>query len=569
MVTRASGTLLKTIALPRVPTGNAGFDQVLRGGLPQSRTTLFSGGPGTGKSILGLEFLVRGTMAGEPGVLVVFEERPAAIRANALTLGWDLAALEQRKLLLLIDGHIDYEMTTSGSFDLKGLLSIVEGAAREIKAERLVFDAIDVLLRYFNDSAREREQLFLLNDWLVDHKFTSVLTVKRGSASEANGHYEFLDYLADCVVHMDQRVREQVTTRRLRVIKYRGSDYGKNEYPYIAGPGGLKFIPLSGAELRHKPLGPPVTSGSRKLDEILGGGYPQGCCVLISGPSGTGKTTLSSVFACAAAKRKEKVLFIGFEESIEALVGSMLSSGTDLRPSLKSGILRSLTAMPETMGIEEHLVRVVDVMREFSPQHVVLDAISAVRRTGAAQASFDFLVRLITVCRESGITLLVVNQTDESGKAGDIAGQQASSLVDTIVALRYIESGGETNRIIDVVKSRGMHHSNQLREFRITNHGVDIAEVYASGGGVLTGTARVEKEAEDDLDLRRAEAQMAAKKAEVNRRKAELEAETARLQAALGAAEIEVSELEIEAARARENRAARMSKRREGGNART
>lgn len=564
MKTRTNGAgtpEVKPIELPRVPTGNPGVDQVLFGGVPKHRTTLLSGGPGCGKSILGLEFLIRGAQAGYPGVLVVFEERPDAVRANALTLGWDVEALEREKRLAIIDAHIDYEMTTSGSFDLRGLLAIIEGTAKEIKAERLVLDALDVLLRYFNDSGKEREQLFALNDWLMEHKFTSVLTVKRSASHENNGHYEFLDYLADCVIHLDQRVTEQVTTRRLRVVKYRGSDYGRNEYPFITGRGGLKFIPVSGAELRHKALGPPVTSGSGKLDEILGGGYPKGCCVLIAGPSGTGKTTLVSVFACAAARRKEKVLFIGFEESVEALVSAMVSTGTDLRPALKAGVLKSLTAMPETMGIEEHLVRVVDAIREFSPQHVVLDAISAIRRTGAQQASFDFLVRLVTVCRESGITLLVVNQTDGNSQTGEIAGQQAASLVDTIVSMRYIESSGETNRLIDIVKSRGMHHSNQLREFQITSNGINVADVYASGGGVLTGTARLEKEAWDAIEFRRAQAQIEAKKSEVDQRKAELHAETNRRHAAIKEAEIELSELLIEADKAKESRSERLHRR--------
>jgi len=549
------------VQLPRVATGNPGLDEVLFGGLPKGRTTLFSGGPGCGKSILGLEFLVRGALAGHPGILVPFEEHIDAVRANALTLGWDLAALEKQNLIMLVDAHVDHEMVLSGNFDLHGLLGIIDGAARFLKAERLVLDAIDVLLRYFNDAAREREQFFFLNDWLLNRKLTTVLTVKRSDFGNGSGRYEFLDYLADCVVHLDQRVNQQVTTRRLRVVKYRGSNYGRNEYPYVTAPGGITVIPISGAELRHKPLGNPFTSGQPQLDEMLGGGYPQNSCILIAGASGTGKTTLVSLFARTACERGERVLFVGFEESAEALTGAMLSSGTDLRPALKAGTLRPLTSMPEAMGIEEHLVRVAKAIEEFGPHHVVLDAMSAVRRMGSDRAAFDFMVRLVGLCREHGITLLFTNQTKGNEQMGEIAGEETSSLVDTILSLRYIEVGSETNRTIGVVKSRGMSHSNQLREFRITDNGVELAEVYSGEGGVLTGAARQEQEARDAAERRRTTAVVEAKRSEIQRRKAELEAETARLSAAVEQAEIELTQLEIERNKLREDQDTRYAMR--------
>ncbi len=495
---------------------------------------------------MGLEFLVRGALAGQPGILVPFEERVEAVRANALTLGWDLAALEKQNLIMLVDAHIDHEMILSGRFDLHGLLAIIDGAARFMKAERLVLDAIDVLLRYFNDPAREREQFFFLNDWLLNRGLTTVLTVKRSDFSNAAGRYEFLDYLTDCVVHLDQRVNQQVATRRLRVIKYRGSNYGRNEYPYVTGPGGITVIPISGAELRHKPLGKPVTSGQVQVDEMLGGGYTQNSCILIAGPSGTGKTTLASIFTRAACERGEKVLFVGFEESAEALTSAMLSSGTDLRPAIKKGSLLPLTAMPEAMGIEEHLVRIAKAVDEFAPQYMVLDAMSAVRRMGSDRAAFDFLVRLVGLSREKGITFLLTNQTKGNEQMGELAGEEASSLVDTIISLRYIEVGGETNRLIGIVKSRGMKHSNQLREFRITDGGVELAKIYVGEGGVLTGAARQEKEAQDATEYRRTVAVMEAKRSEILRRKAELQAETARLTAAVEQAEIELTQIEIE-----------------------
>jgi circadian clock protein KaiC len=453
-----SPTAAAPLALPKVPTGNEGIDRILRGGLPEGRTTLLSGGPGCGKSLLALEFAVRSARTGHPAIFIPFEERLEAVRANAGTLGWNLEDLESRKLLFLLDARIDYESVRTGSFDLKGLLAMVQGIARSMKSNRLCLDAIDALLRLYNDKAREREQLLILNEWLTDHGFTSVLTVKRTEGHEADTHYEFLDYLADCVIHLDQRVSAQVTTRRFRVIKYRGSGYGRNEYPYVIGEQGIRVVPISSVELRHQGLGPRLTTGLSELDRMLGGGYLKASAILIAGAAGTGKTTLASIFSCSAANRQERVLYIGFEESMEAVVSSMLSSGTDLRPALKAGLLKPLTAMPESMGSEEHLLRVLDAVEGFRPDHVVLDAVSATKRIGSERAAFEFLVRLLNVCRETGITTILLNQTSGVIQSAEVAGEEISSIVDAILFLRYTEIGGEINRLISVTKSRGSQH---------------------------------------------------------------------------------------------------------------
>lgn len=545
----------------KAATGNAGLDEILRGGFPVGRTTLLSGGPGSGKSLLALEFMLGGAEAGEPGIFVPFEERADAVRTNALTLGWDLAALERQGRIFVLDTHIDHETIVSGSFDLKGLLSIVEGVIRDMGTKRLALDAIDVLLRFFNDTTREREQLFALNDWLLEHAVTTVLTVKRSVNDDGNSRYEFLDYLADCVLHLDQRVVEQVTTRRLRVLKYRGSDYGRNEYPFVTAAGGLRIIPVSGVELRHQPLGEPVSSGRRELDEALGGGYLRASSVLVAGASGTGKTTLASTFACAAAARGEKVMMISFEESIEAVASAMLSSGTDLRPGLQSGLIRPVTAMPEAMGVEEHLLRILDCIEAFEPDHVIVDAISATRRMGSGHSAFEFLVRLLSPCRERGITTILLNQTSDDGTIFQIAGHELSSLVDSIIFLRYVESGGETNRVLSIIKSRGRNHSNQLREFRISNSGVELASIYSGKGEVLTGAARQEKEANDAVELRRIEAHIQAKQREIDRHRAEMQAEEARRLAALDQAELELRQMEMERDKAREAQDARLQMR--------
>jgi circadian clock protein KaiC len=480
------------------------------------------------------------------------------VRTNALTLGWDLAQWE-REGQFYLDARVEHDTVIAGSFDLKGLLAIIDGIIQEIGARRLALDAIDVALRFYNDPAREREQLFVLNDWLLERGITTAITVKRSEGQENSFRYEFLDYLADCVIHLDQRVADQVTTRRLRVVKYRGSDYGRNEFPYVTTCGGLRVIPISTTELRHKPLGESVTSGHPALDETLGGGYRQAACVLIAGASGTGKTTLASTFARAACERGERVLYISFEESVEGIISAMMSSQTDLRPAIRSGALRTLTAMPEAMGAEEHLVRIIDALLDFSPQHAILDAISAARRFGNERAGFDFLVRLLYPCRERGITVLVLNQTPGAVLAGSLSGEEVSSVVDTIVFLRYVEVGGETNRVVSVVKSRGSAHSNQIREFRITASGIDFAKVYTGEGGVLTGAARQEQEALDAVELRRHGALIEAKQREIARRKAELESENARLAAAIGQAEAELQGMELEQIELRESRRERGS----------
>jgi circadian clock protein KaiC len=532
--------------LPKVSTGNVGLDKILLGGIPAGRTTLLSGGPGCGKTLVGLEYLVRGAQAGEPGILVPFEERTDAIRANALTLGWDLAALERDQKLAIVNARIDRGTLVSGSFDLQGMLAIIEGLARDLGATRLVLDAIDILLRYYDNPAREREQLFLLHDWLIERGFTTILTVKRSGEEAGIRQYEFMDYLADCVLHLDQRVAEQVTTRRIRVVKYRGSDSGHNEYPYVTTPKGVRIIPISDIELRHIPLTERMTSGHPVLDDILGGGYFRGSSILIAGPSGTGKTTLASVFMRAACARKERVLFVGFEESPESIVQSMLSSGTDLRSAVESGALYPITAMPEALGAEEHLMRILGSFDQFRPHHVVVDAVSAAVRIGSGRTAFELVVRLLNACRGQGSTAILLNQTIGIAERAAIAGEELSSLVDAILHLRFVEIGGETNRVLSILKSRGTAHSNQLREFRITSQGIDILPVFGGAGGVVTGAARQEQEMREAAEARQLVGFLVTKRKEIARRRAELAAETARMAASIEEAESELANMELE-----------------------
>lgn len=460
--------------LPKVPSGVAGLDEILSGGLPEGRTTLVSGGPGTGKTMLGLEFLYRSALAGQAGIFLLFEERAEVIRRNALAMGWDLAALEEDGKLFLLEARLDRNAILSGDFTIAPLLAIIQGQARKIGAKRIVIDAIDVLLRIYNDARRQQNELYGLHDWLIENGFTTILTAKKSESSERTSQYEFLDYMADCVIVLDLRVLGQVTTRRLRVIKYRGSAFASNEYPYIIGEEGNVLMPISTVSLDHMALGPRISSGNAALDEVLGGGYRRATSILITGASGTGKTTLACTFVQAACNRGEKVLYISFEESSDAVLSSMLSPGIDLRPAVKSGNLEFQTVMPEAMGAEQHLARAFRQMDRFKPDHIVVDAISACTRMGSEQAAFDYLMRLVDRCKREGITCLMTNQLGGVDQQADFSGIGFSSLLDTIIFLRYVELRREIARSLLVLKSRGSKHSNRYHQYAITDEGIQI-----------------------------------------------------------------------------------------------
>jgi len=460
--------------IPKVSTQIAGLDEVLEGGLPRGKTTLVSGGPGSGKTVLGLEFLCRGALSGEPGVFVTFEERAEAVRTNAMSMGWDLAALEKAGKVAIVEARLKGEEVVSGDFDIHGILAIVEGHAKRIRAKRVVIDALDVLMRIYGDAQRERSELYRLHDWLIDRKLTSVLSVKAQLDGDIH-RYEFLDFMADCVIRLDHRVQGHVATRRLRVIKYRGSGFGTNEYPYVISERGIVLFPLTKAELTHQPLGPKVSSGLAGLDAMMDGGFRRAACILIAGSSGTGKTTLASAFARAASRRHEKVLYLSFEESEEALIAGMLSAGIDLRPALRAQRLMVQTALPEAMGSDNHLIRALEAMDSFKPDHLIIDAISACIRMGSEQAAFDYLMRLVAVVKERGITAILTNQTSGLLDGGEeLSGIGFSSVVDAVIQLRFVDAGSEIGRQILVVKSRGSGHSNRRESYYITEHGIEF-----------------------------------------------------------------------------------------------
>lgn len=461
--------------LEKMPTRIPGLDEILEGGLPAGRTSLLSGGPGSGKSIIGLEFLYRGALAGRPGVYVTFEESGEQIRRNAATLGWDLRALEESGTLYLIDAQIDPGAATSGEFNLGGMLAILDAKTRETGADRIVIDALDGLMRFFSDPLQQQNQLLVLHRWLMGRGLTSLLTVKAYNGSGIPSRHDFLDFLADCVLVLDQEIKGRVATKVLRVVKYRGSAYGGNAYPFLVTGEGLCFHPITDVLMNYGTPGRMITSGNAELDAVLGGGLQHGASVLISGQPGTGKTALASTFARAACIEGMKVLYVDYEESRESMLSGMRSLGIRLEPALAASELEILALMPESMGAEEHLHLILRTIERFRPDHVVVDAISACHRIAGQAAAFDFLLRLNSFCRDRGITVLLINQARARFSSDhEFSGIGLSSIIDTILTLHFRDMGDEVRRFLLVLKSRGKRHSNRYHPFFLTDRGIAV-----------------------------------------------------------------------------------------------
>lgn len=479
-----SGNPCFSAAIRKIPTGIDGLDEILDGGLPAAGLTLLSGGPGSGKTVIGLQFLVQGALLGHPGIMLTFEEREDSLRRYSAAFGWDIGTLEAKGSIAIISARFNPDAIISGDFDLGSVMAILRHKARALEARRVIIDAPDVLLRLLGDRTKERGQLYKLNEWLRDDGLCAVMTVKDSIGEGSDSYREFLHYMAECVIQLDQRVMDQVTTRRMRVIKFRGSAYGRNEYPFGITREGAMVIPVTHASLGHRALGESIPSGIAGLDTITSGGYRRNSCTLITGTSGTGKTTFACSFTREATSRGERVFYLNFEESLDAMVSCMLGPGIDLRPALESGLLRFVSIMPESQGIEEHLIQAFGVISEFEPSFIVVDAISACRRMGSEQAAFDYMLRLIDHCKARGITSVLTNLTANSGEAMQITGMDLSSVIDMVVILRNIETSGSMERELLILKSRGRNHSNRVHRFGISSRGVEILGVGQESGNV-------------------------------------------------------------------------------------
>jgi len=530
--------------LEKAPTGITGLDEVTLGGLPRGRATLICGGAGCGKTMLAVEFLVNGVREyGEPGVFVAFEETKEELVVNAASLDFNLGKLVREGKLAIDHVHIDpNEIAETGDYDLEGLFIRLKYAIESVGAKRVVLDTIETLFSSFSNTALLRAEIRRLFQFLKSFGVTAIVTGERGENSLTR--YGLEEYVADCVILLDHRVMDQITTRRMRVVKYRGSSHGTNEYPFIIDEQGFSVLPVTSMALRHKVSNEVISSGVPDLDAMLGvGGYYRGSTVLMSGTAGMGKSSFAAALTRSACEHGERVLYFAFEESAQQIVRNMRSVGIDLQPHLDSGKLRIIAQRPFLYGLEMHLVAMHKEVDRFRPGVVIVDPISNLISAGSEREVSSMLTLLIDFLKTEGITGFFTVLTENGGRL-ETSDVGISSLIDTWMLVRDIEVSGERNRGLYVLKARGMNHSNQIREFLLSNKGIKLIEVYLGPSGMLTGSARValeEQERDDrvrqtdesDLKLAQLEHKRKAMEAHIEALRAEFDADSAAVKKAV------------------------------------
>jgi len=483
--------------LAKAPTGIQGLDEITGGGLPRGRPTLVCGSAGCGKTLLAMEFLVRGaTQFGEPGVFMSFEETAAELTENVRSLGFDLDELTEQKKLAMDFVRIERnEIEETGEYDLDGLFVRLNYAIDSIGAKRIVLDTIETLFGGLSNVSILRGELRRLFRWLKDKGVTAVITGESGETGEGMlTRHGMEEYVSDCVIQLDHRVTDQMSTRRLRIVKYRGTTHGTNEYPFLIDEDGISVLPVTSLGLQHESSAERISSGIPRLDSMLGGeGYFRSSTVLVSGTAGSGKTSIAAHFANDACQRGERCLYFAFEESAGQMQRNMRSIGINLEPWVKKDLLHFHASRASIYGLEMHLATIHKLVREFQPRIVVMDAIGCLSAIGTRRDSSVMLTRLIDFFKMQEITALLTSLRT-GNESLEQTNEDISSLVDTWLLLRDLELEGERNRVINVLKSRGMAHSNQLREFLLTDHGVELQDVYLGVEGVLTGSARLARE---------------------------------------------------------------------------
>jgi circadian clock protein KaiC len=487
--------------LEKAPTGIRGLDQITGGGLPRGRVSLVAGSAGAGKTLLGLEFLVAGAQQyGEPGVLVSFEESVDKVTQNVRSLGFDLDQLQRDGLLVVLAFQVEpTEIIATGAFDLEPLFIILDDAIGRVGAKRVVLDTVEVLFGAFGDDSTIRAELNRLARWLEDRGVTAIVTGERGDGTLTRHGIE--EYVTDCVIQLDHRVTEEISTRRLRIVKYRGSAHGTNEYPFVISGRGFSVLPVTAITLDYGASEKRISTGIARLDHMLGGGVFRGSTTLVTGTAGTGKSSLGAHMVNSSCERGERALLVLYEESPDQVLRNMRSLGLDLRHWIDVGLLRIWALRPSSLGLESHLAILIQLIDELDPEVTVLDGVGSLSSTSGAEAA-SMVGRKVDMLKSRGITTFVT----VLGHGDETSVVSMSSMVDTWLLLRNVETDGERNRLLFVLKSRGTAHSNQVREFVLTDHGVELVEVYVGAAGMLTGSARLAQEAvERDAEARQAD----------------------------------------------------------------
>ncbi|MEA2148648.1 MAG: circadian clock protein KaiC [Solirubrobacteraceae bacterium] len=513
--------------LPKAATGISGLDEVTGGGLPRGRPTLVCGPAGCGKTLLAMEFLVRGiTRYEERGVFIAFEESAADLTANVTSLGFDLAELEAEGKLVIDHISIAGEIEEAGDWDLDGLFLRLGASIDAVGAKRVVIDTIETLFGAFDNTAVLRSELRRLFEWLKARGVTAVITGERGDGTLTRHGIE--EYVSDCVIVLDHRVNEQTSTRRLRILKYRGSLHGTNEYPFLIGENGVSVMPITSPGLRNHASTERVSTGVPRLDAMLGGGgFYKGSTVLVNGTAGTGKSTLAAQFCDSTCRRGDRALYFAFEESESEILRNMSSVGINLQQWVDAGLLRFECFRPSVLGLEAHLFSIQKLVSEFEPAVVVKDPISDLLRIGSGADVSAMLTRQVDFMKARGVTAMFTSLNSDGDAS--LPDQQIAALVDTWLLVKSMEGNGEHNRVLYILKSRGTANSNQIREFLLTDEGIELADVYVGPQGVLTGSARQAQEAQERSEGTARLEDLEQRRMNLERRREVVEARTAAL----------------------------------------
>ncbi|HYG75120.1 MAG TPA: circadian clock protein KaiC [Planctomycetota bacterium] len=525
---------------PRIRTGIPGFDEVSGGGLPDSRTTLVVGGPGCGKTIFALQTLVTGVRQGVSGIFVAFEESSLQIIANCQNFKWDLNKIVSKKLFFL-DAQISPDHLQAGKFDLNGILAAVKAKADESGARRVVFDGIDVLLSLLNDAVAERREIARLNNWLLESQLTGIVTAKT-DCNMVNPRLEYLPFICDCVISLHHELVERVALRSLRILKYRGSNASTSELSMIIGPNGIEIASAAKTELDYPVSTDRVSSGVARLDTMLGGGYYRATGILISGQPGTAKSTLCGAFAKAACERGERTLYISYDESSDQIVRNFNSVNLPLSKFKRSGMLRMYSVEAESQSSDEHFLRIQALVCEHQPLCMVIDPLSSLVRVGGVSHAANVVSRIISFAKQRKITVVCTTLLQGAFDNVEATPLQISTIADTWIHLSYQIRAGERNRAITIVKSRGMGHSNQVRELVLSDNGIDLTDVYSVEGEVLMGTARWQRENQERLQQHACEIEFECRREQLKNSQAE-----ALTRIELAKRELKLREAELEA----------------------